>query len=128
MYMYMYIVHLHVHVCACTLYMYMCVLLYMCMLEVVMQQVCMNVSCMLHVHTCTLYIPKVQRSLYFQHNSCNVHAALQLLCIQQILWVVPHMPGVTGGLYVPRLRVCVVVQVSSGVCSSGDGRWHLPLP
>ena len=27
------------------------------------------------------YIPKLQRSLYFQHNSCSTHAALQLLYI-----------------------------------------------
>ena len=34
----------------------------------------MSVSCMLHI-----YIPKVQRSLYFQRNSCSTHAALKLL-------------------------------------------------
>ena len=43
-------------------------------MEVAKQQVCMCVSCMLH----TMYIPKVQRSLYFQHNSCSAHAPLQL--------------------------------------------------
>ena len=48
--------------------------MYMNMLEVAKQQVCMSVSCMLHI-----YIPKVQSSLYFQHNSYNAHAVLQLL-------------------------------------------------
>ena len=57
------------------LYMYM----YVHVLEVGKQQVYTSVSCML---------PKVQRSLYFQHNSSSTHAALQLLlyvCILQPL-------------------------------------------
>ena len=39
------------------------------MLEVAKQQVC----------ACVLYVTIVQRSLYFQHNSCSAHAVLQLL-------------------------------------------------
>ena len=41
---------------------------------------------------CVTYIPKVQRSLDFQHNSCSAHAALQLLRTMYvyILYVVLH--------------------------------------
>ena len=65
----------HVHVCTCT--------------------VCMCVSEYVHVHVCVgssnrsvscMIIPKVQGSLYFQHNSCSAHAALQLLHNYNLTW------------------------------------------
>ena len=109
----------HVYTCTSTC---MCmytvhVLLYMCMLEVVMQQVCMNVSCMLH----TLYIPKVQKSLYFQHNSCNVHAALQLLCTHV------YTANLVGGTTHARGHWRTVCPKAESVCC-GAGIFRSMLP
>ena len=58
----------------------------MYMLEVAKQKVCMNVS-----YAYVTNIPKLQESLYFQHNnSYNARAALQLLYVTSIVAGMSH--------------------------------------
>ena len=43
-----------------------------------------------------MYIPKVQRSLYFQHNSCRAHAVPQLLYMYIMVGMYMYMYIMVG--------------------------------
>ena len=82
MHMFMYRSNVHVQ-CTCTFCIlstntctYTCTCTYMYMYIVYMYMYIVYMYMYMYVQ----YIPKVQRSLYSQHNSCSTHSALQLLC------------------------------------------------